>query len=93
MREWTGCLVLVCLAACGEVKAKPDGGGGGDDGGGDDATMQDDSGVDGQSACVASACASGYCDPGTDMCLPETSAIYVDPTGADSATDHSPNHL
>src|SRR5215212_5023479 len=80
MRERAGCLILVCLAACGEVKGTPD------DGGPGDGSMPGDGGVDGQTACTPSACASGYCEPATDMCLPETSAIYVDPTGSDSGT-------
>lgn len=86
MREALGWLVALALAGCGSVAAKSDAGGGGDSGGSGDGSMTTDGGIDAPGTCTPSACASGYCDPGTDMCLPETSAIYVDPTGTDSAT-------
>lgn len=86
MREWFCCAVVVAgVAACGSVSVKDDAGGGGGSGSADASMPMVDAATD-AGMCAPSACASGYCDPATDMCLAEVNAVYVDPAGTNGTT-------
>ena len=85
MREWL-CCAVVGVAACGSVSVKSDANGGGGSGSDDGSMPLVDAGFLDAGMCVPSTCASGYCNPATDMCLAEADAVYVDPAGVNGAT-------